>query len=496
MKDLKHWKKKIQERRKTSEFNDFMKEIGSWMPLTFYKHDGYVTKVPPTERKPNLVSLKEFEENRDDLLKTWIDYDENISFWKNYEKLFYKIDIAAVVDYGGSENADYADMTLESKNIYLTTVVITECENVMYSFSVKWNSSNVINGLAVRTHSDNVYFCSGVVGSYKIFYSRFINNCNNVWFSSNMNWCSECLFSNDLDNATYYIKNKKYEKEEYFKEKERLLKDKENYSNLYWEVSKVWKNIASTDVQWSAIFNSENVENWYHVDNLKNGRNLILVWGRDGNENMYDVFPGWSPIANDFYWVMWANWEHLYCCINIVKSSNMFYSRNCVSSSYCIWCIGLKNKQYCIFNTQYTKQEWEILADKIFSKMEAEWSLWEFFPWNVNPFYFNDTIASLLWKFSKEEIISDWYLWRDEEIKVDIPEWSDLISVSDLNHYQWYDDDDWNWQINSDILNKVIQDGNGNYYRIVQMEYDFLMKHALPLPDIHWIDRIKVNFGI
>lgn len=495
MKDLKHWKEKIQDRRKTSEFTDFMKEIGSWIPLTFYRHDSYVTKIPPTERKPNIVSLKKFEENRDNLLKTWIDYDENTSFWKNYENLFYKIDIAAVIDYGSSQNSDYADMVLESKNVYLTTVVITECENVMYSFSVKGNSSNVINGLAVRTHSDNVYFCSWVVQSYKVFYSRFINNCNNVWFSSNMNWCSECIFSNDLDNATYYIKNIKYKKEEYFQEKERLLKDKMSFSKLYWEVSKAWKNIASTDVKWSAIFNSENVKNGYHVDNLKNGRNLILVWGRDGNENMYDVFPGWSPIANDFYGVMWANWEHLYCCINIVTSSNMFYSRNCVSSSYCIWCIGLKNAQYCIFNKQYTKDQWNILADKIFWKMEEDWILWEFFPGSVNPFYFNDTMASLLGKFTEKEIKAEWYLWRNEDIKVDIPEWSDLITIAELENFQWYNDD-WNWDINPDIMKKVIKDNNWNYYRIVKMEYDFLMKHALPLPDIHWIDRIKVNFGI
>ena len=70
MKDLKHWKQKIQEKRKQTEFKTFMKEVGSWMPLTFYKHDGYVTKVPPTERQPHLVSLKQFEENRDNLLKT------------------------------------------------------------------------------------------------------------------------------------------------------------------------------------------------------------------------------------------------------------------------------------------------------------------------------------------------------------------------------------------------------------------------------------------
>ena len=56
--------------------------------------------------------------------------------------------------------------------------------------------------------------------------------------------------------------------------------------------------------------------------------------------------------------------------------------------------------------------------------MEEEWTLWEFFPWRMNPFYFNDTAAYLIDdSFTKEEVEAEGYLWRDEEIKVDIPEW-------------------------------------------------------------------------
>ena len=27
------------------------------------------------------------------------------------------------------------------------------------------------------------------------------------------------------------------------------------------------------------------------------------------------------------------------------------------------------------------------------------------------------------------------------------------------------------------------------------MEYDFLIKNSLPIPEIHWLDRIKLNLG-
>jgi len=33
-------------------------------------------------------------------------------------------------------------------------------------------------------------------------------------------------------------------------------------------------------------------------------------------------------------------------------------------------CIGLKNKQFCIFNKQYSKEEWYEGVDEIFGEME------------------------------------------------------------------------------------------------------------------------------
>jgi predicted nucleotidyltransferase len=107
-------------------------------------------------------------------------------------------------------------------------------------------------------------------------------------------------------------------------------------------------------------------------------------------------------------------------------------------------------------------------------------------------------------------------MWRDEKIKVDIPENIETVYVNPpvlsdiplnkgdsrsgaeaggLNDYQGFDKSG-NWKINPEILKKVIVDIDGNYYKIVPMEYDFLIKHELPLPEIHWLERIKLGFKI
>jgi hypothetical protein len=458
-----------------------------------YRNNWLISKFALTSRVNKVIHHQEFEKNMDTLLEKWTIYDFQVDFFKNYENLIWKIDLFNIISYWSNENSDYSDVVINSKNIYLSFTVINDCENVLYSFSVKDNSTNVLNSISVYQNSDNIYLWRAIVESYKVYYSSFINNSNNIWFSANLNWCSECIFCNDLDNCSYYIKNQKYEKDDYQIEKEKILKEKHNFFKFYKEVSFVWKNNNSTNVTWSWFFNSENVENWYFWYNVKNGRNLMFVWWINWNENIFDAFTGWAWTSNDFYWVMWTTWENIYSCMNIITSSNIYYCYFLTNCSFCLGCVWLKNKSYCILNKQYKKEEWQILVNKIFTQMEKDWILWNFFPAKLNPYYFNDTIAGLIWGFTKEKVEKEWFMWRNETIKVDIPEWFEIIQSENLDKYQWFDKN-WNWQINKEILKKVIKDPNWNMYKIVKPEYDFLMKHKLPLPEIHWLDRIK--FGL
>lgn len=201
--------------------------------------------------------------------------------------------------------------------------------------------------------------------------------------------------------------------------------------------------------------------------------------------------PDFSDIAN----VINSGGGSLVFCSDFVANvTSVYYSSFLEDCSYCIGCIGLKNKSYCILNKQYSREEWYILATRIFTRMESEGVLGDFFPANTNPFYFNDTLASLIDPtFTKAEVEKEGYLWRDEPIKVDIPEGSAVIATTDLDRFQGFDSDG-NWQIDPEILKKVIRDAEGNCYKIVPMELQFLRKHSLPLPVIHWIDRIKLGF--
>ena len=42
----------------------------------------------------------------------------------------------------------------------------------------------------------------------------------------------------------------------------------------------------------------------------------------------------------------------------------------------------------------------------------------------------------------------------------------------------------------------VLTDSKGRSYRVLPEEIAFLEKHGLPLPDIHWLERIKQAIGM
>jgi hypothetical protein len=70
-----------------------------------------------------------------------------------------------------------------------------------------------------------------------------------------------------------------------------------------------------------------------------------------------------------------------------------------------------------------------------------------------------------------------------------------MIKTNELDQFESFDSIG-DRKIDPEILKVIIQDEQGNVYKIIKMEYDFLMKYGLPLPRKHRLDRMKENFRI
>lgn len=498
-KSLKDWNKILQECAKDLSRRDFIMQVCSWQPFNFYKTQEGVSKYPETELRPiSLVSVKEYTKD----YPWWIEYNKEVSsepFFHQLKAFFQNTPHATLQTHGWwIENSDWSDAIYDwAKNVYLSVSTWDDAENVLYSFKIESWVRNIISSINVTRNCESIFDSKTVRNSQFIFYSQYIYDSSQIRFSSNLIGCSYCFGCNNLQNQSYCINNIQLSKEEYSIHSKKLLSRKELYEEYKDRFLEPWGKKLSVESTWDGLYHCSNVHQWFEVSHMKDCTKLLYTDGWSNSSECHSCLDVAVDNSHNLYGVCSnAFGEHIYHSIYLTNCQSIYYSYFMQQCSYCLWCIGLKNKQFCIFNKQYTKEERHQKVNDIFTKMKMSWELWKTLPWSINPFYFNDTAAYLIDdSFTKEEVEAAGYLRRDEEIKVDIPEWMDVVEVKDLWEYEWFDSE-WNWIIDSSILKKVICDEDWNSYRVIKMEYDFLVKHGLPLPRQHRLKRLKWHFKI
>jgi hypothetical protein len=115
----------------------------------------------------------------------------------------------------------------------------------------------------------------------------------------------------------------------------------------------------------------------------------------------------------------------------------MEYSALCVGCTDCFGCVGLKKKQYCILNKQYTKEEYFKLREKIIEHMNnlpyedkkgLIYPYGEFFPMEFSCYPYNNSFANLFFPKTKEGATEDGLEWSEPEVK----KYPITMSFSDL----------------------------------------------------------------
>ena len=67
-----------------------------------------------------------------------------------------------------------------------------------------------------------------------------------------------------------------------------------------------------------------------------------------------------------------TNLYHSTFCQNCHASSSLQFCRDCTNCQYCFGCVGLRNKQYCIYNQPVEKSEYEALISAIDPKVAQQ----------------------------------------------------------------------------------------------------------------------------
>jgi hypothetical protein len=118
--------------------------------------------------------------------------------------------------------------------------------------------------------------------------------------------------------------------------------------------------------------NLESVKNSFYCFDMKDARDCKYCTHVMEMNDVYDAY-GAGAKASLIYEIVDTGLDESRVAFTIVvyQSTNAYYSVNCHGCHNIFGCIGLRNKEYCILNKQYTKEAYEELVPQIIQKMRA-----------------------------------------------------------------------------------------------------------------------------
>ena len=366
------------------------------------------------------------------------------------------------------------------------------------SYAARVNKVKDSMDVFVLSNSELCYEVIAGNKCYNVTYSQNVENCNNSSFLFECRGCADCFGCTNLRSKNYYIFNKAYSRSAYLEKlKEFKLENRENLKKASEQFEEIKKNSLRkhANITNSPICTGDNIVNSY------NCRGCFDIYGdvRDCRfiqncaEHLKDSYDGYGVGASAelIYEVFDTGVEGSKLCFGAViyGGHDVYYSYNCHGSQNCFACIGLRSKQYCILNKQYTKEQYKELIPKIIKHMNDMpyidnkgriYKYGEFFPAELSPFCYNETITQEYFSLTKEEVENRGYKWKEKEkrnYQIDIK--TENIPNNIKN-------------VNDEIIGKVIECKHKNTcneqcteaFKIIPNELSFYKRMNLPIPHL------------
>lgn len=406
------------------------------------------------------------------------EYSSEKRFFEQFGELFSRVPSLGRLTLS-VEDCDYTNGIANSKHCFLSFNV-DNSENCYYVTDCM-GSRSCVDCLAI-SDCEYCHECIRCTSCTDLKNSIRCSNCSESMFLTDCRNCTNCIGCVNITNKQYYVFNKKVDKNEYKKILKNLddFDKREEFRKKYEEFQlrfpkKYYYGSNCEDCSGDHLHSSKNVKKTYFSQNCENCKHCYYlfdvkdsmdyeVYG-DGANHIYNcIATGGGTSNNSFCIGCWNN------------SSNNLYCNFISGCKNCFGCIGLKHKEYCILNKQYTKEEYESIVPKIIEKMtdDSEWG--EFFPFSMSPFAYNETIAHEHYPLSKEKI---------QEIGCTYKDPSDLVPTNLEVIYSSQIPNDTS-QLTEEICSKVIKcEKTGRLYQIQKGEFAFYQAKNISIPRIH-----------
>ncbi len=374
------------------------------------------------------------------------------------------------------ENSDYCQYAERLKNSYLS-IGSSLSENLFYTYWVGWSKDIVDCNFVL--HSERCFECQDVQKSYDCRFVYSSQNMTDSAFCFACNDCASCFMCVNLNHKSYCIKNVQYTKGEY--ERAVLMYNFGSYQMVEMIKNEFRKFVSSQPRKYAFLSKTEDSVGDY-LNECSDVYRGFDVFRQERGRYVYDA--GMAKDCMDLL-NFGVGCELDYECHyggrrsynthfadSIDCAMNCEYVMNVRDIQDCFGCFGLQKKQYCVFNIQYSREEYATLRARIIEHMKKTGEYGEFFPIQYSPYAYNETVAQQWYPKTKEEVLASGWKWRDVlPGRYDTPtiEWASTPDdISDMRE--------------SIIKNIFACQKCAKNYRIVKQEFGYYAKWKIPLP--------------
>lgn len=337
-------------------------------------------------------------------------YDASRSFFEQFGELLRRVPRAALSN-NNSENSPYCNFGDRNSNCYLATSC-NDNQDCYYGFWMLNNSDCA--DIAYSLENRLCYELIDCVNCNQVRFSQDSRNCNESWFLYDCVNCSNCFGCTNLRMKEYHLFNKPYSPEEYQRRvqeltvnRSALIKAHEQFAELKKKaIQRYTKGFNNVDVTGGGIKNSQSAKYCFEVFEVVDS---AYVFDGVRTKDSYDLsFFDECELLYECHSVMGYNMQFTNMCRTSPETQ---YSDSCHNGNNLFGCVGLRHKSFHILNTPYSEAEYKILRAQIIADMTRRGEYGEFFPVQLSPFAYNETLALDYFPLKQSEVEQRGWLW-------------------------------------------------------------------------------------
>lgn len=414
------------------------------------------------------------------------------SFFDQFRKLAFSIPVGAMRDDGSNIESVGVDL-LDCEQCYMA-FGSGEMKRVHYAYMAGMNSEDCVDlvnsGGSRESYAavwcDNIFQCIQVISSNDCLHSAFLFDCED---------CEFCFGATNKRHKKYVWFNEQLSKEEW--ERRRAEVDLSKWSIFSEYVDRFEKLMAEACwPEYATIACDDCVGH----DLIKCTRCRACWWSIKST----DLFHCWANLRlQDSAFTVWAGLDssdifqssdivrsqNLRYCVRVWRSINVEYSMDCYECQNCFGCFGLRHKEFCIFNKQYSEGEYWQKIDEIKCAMLERGEYGMTFPGDLSQSGFQFSMGKMYFDYSPEEYQAfqapHFDPARGAVVMPIVTSPEDAVQVADIPDA--LDDID-----PAKFVGKPIHDTllNRNF-SVTPKEFEFYKAHRLPFPREHFLTRLK-----